>query len=362
MRELLAAKIKKEFKKTKSRYEKKYGAAIFDAGVKFSGNGFLLLEGRVLSQRQKQEAFLAAKEILEKNIYKLSDKPEIARRKSVKTEKNKIALKNKIKVVANPGEKLEIGWAVVKGDVVDMTVFFNKKKRKSGEWPASASSPASTRSNQGESLGVRATQALKGDIVRLLAKKAGRYLIQTSDLAIGWVKKEDIAEINNASLIRKWKKMKRVTAADEKMEIIKTKSERKKFVAFLRKYFNAPYLMGGVTEKGIDCSSLVQKLYLEIFKILLPRHSIDQAALGREINSAQSRFGDLVFLRHREKKYPHIGIVVDANGKIDNFLILNARRGNGGVTIQSLSEILKSYKLIGMRRIIEYFEKNLKYF
>lgn len=341
MHKSLIAKIQKEFKKIKSRYQKKYGAVVFDAGVKISRNGFLLLEGKILSKKQKQEVFFAAKEILEKNISKFSNKFETAgkkrAKKRAKATKDKITIKNTIKVVANPDDKLEIGWAVIKSDVVDLRSFFKK-----------------TSGNTSEG---RATQALRGDIVRLLAQKANQFLVQTNDLAIGWVKREDIVKTKDASLIRKWKKTKRMASAGQKIKIAKIEGERKKFVAFLEKYFNAPYLTGGVTEKGIDCSGLTQKFYSEIFGILLPKHSTDQAALGREINFAQSRFGDLVFLRHREKKYPHIGIVVDTNGKIDNFLILNARRDNGGVIIQSFSEVLKSYKLINTRRIIEYFRE-----
>jgi len=344
MRELLVDKIKKEFRKIRSRYQKKYGVVIFDAGVKVSRSGFLLLEGNVLSQKQKQEAFLAANEILEKNIFKFFGKSETAKKNRAKTAKDKITIKNMIKIVADPDDNLEIGWAVIKDKVVDMATFFNKTRGKSGENPASTSS----------SLGGRATQAVEGDIVRLLAQKAGRYLVQTNDLAIGWVKKEEIVKTNNTRLIRKWKKAKRITPGGKKIGITKKENGRKKFVAFLEKYFNAPYLMGGVTEKGIDCSGLTQKFYREIFGILLPKHSIDQAALGREINFAQSRFGDIVFLRHRGKKYPHIGIVADTNGKIDDFLILNARRDKGGVIIQSFFEVLKSYRLINTKRIIEY--------
>lgn len=313
--------IKKELLKIKTRYKKKYGAVFFDVKIKNSGN-FIFLEGKVLSERQKKEALLAAQKIL-KNV----------------------EIKNDIKVLSDPSEKLEIGWAVIKNEVVDLRSFFKKRAGSSGE------GPALTRA----SLGGRTTQALKGDIIRLLAQKAGRCLAQTSDLSMGWIKREDIVKTKNASLIRKWKKTKRLTAAGKKIEISKTESGRKRLVVFLRKYFNAPYLMGGVTEKGIDCSGLTQKFYLEIFKVFLPRHSTDQGALGKEINFAQSRFGDLVFLRHREKKYPHIGVVADTNAKIDDFLILNARRDNGGVVIQTFSEVLKSYKLISTRRIIEYF-------
>lgn len=43
-----------------------------------------------------------------------------------------------------------------------------------------------------------------------------------------------------------------------------------------RPWLDAPYRLGGVTEQGVDCSGLVQRLALEVLGVLLPRHSSDQ--------------------------------------------------------------------------------------
>ncbi len=66
----------------------------------------------------------------------------------------------------------------------------------------------------------------------------------------------------------------------------------------------APYLWGGRTRQGIDCSGLVQ-VALQACGIDCPRDSADQKALGQPIAQADLQRGDIVF-------FPgHVGIMVD---------------------------------------------------
>jgi gamma-D-glutamyl-L-lysine dipeptidyl-peptidase len=62
-------------------------------------------------------------------------------------------------------------------------------------------------------------------------------------------------------------------------------------VEVARTYLGAPYLWGGLTERGIDCSGLVHMAYRRTGRIL-PRDADQQEQAGSEV--ADPRAGDLV--------------------------------------------------------------------
>lgn len=65
-------------------------------------------------------------------------------------------------------------------------------------------------------------------------------------------------------------------------------------VAKAKEHLGTPYVWGGESPGGFDCSGLMQWTYGQ-FGIDLPRVSSDQAKAGREVSAAQARPGDLVF-------------------------------------------------------------------
>src|SRR5581483_2374831 len=67
------------------------------------------------------------------------------------------------------------------------------------------------------------------------------------------------------------------------------------FVAVAERFINCPYLWGGRTSLGLDCSALVQ-LALAETGIAAPRDSyMQQVALGAETKRPATRRGDLIF-------------------------------------------------------------------
>jgi gamma-D-glutamyl-L-lysine dipeptidyl-peptidase len=87
-------------------------------------------------------------------------------------------------------------------------------------------------------------------------------------------------------------------------------------------YLNAPYLWGGRTPFGIDCSGLVQMVY-KIKKIKLLRDASQQATHGESVSFvSETEPGDLAFFDDEEGNIIHVGIMVDkariihASGKV----------------------------------------------
>ncbi|MRX41905.1 SH3 domain-containing protein [Flavobacterium sp. LC2016-23] len=78
-------------------------------------------------------------------------------------------------------------------------------------------------------------------------------------------------------------------------------------------YLNAPYLWGGKTPFGIDCSGFTQMVYkLNGYKI--HRDASQQALEGEPLSFIEeSEAGDLAFFDNEEGKIIHVGIIMDNN-------------------------------------------------
>jgi cell wall-associated NlpC family hydrolase len=101
---------------------------------------------------------------------------------------------------------------------------------------------------------------------------------------------------------------------------------QKREFEFLRntaiKYLNSPYMWGGKSTFGVDCSGFTQMVF-KICGYRLLRDSGQQAAQGKPVKSLQeAKPGDLVFFKNAENNIHHVGIlleqekVVHASGKV----------------------------------------------
>ncbi len=103
-------------------------------------------------------------------------------------------------------------------------------------------------------------------------------------------------------------------------------------VSIVEKYKNAPYLWGGTTNLGIDCSGLSMNLYQQ-FGIFLPHFASKQINFGTTISSIENAtFGDLLFFKNDKNIIYHVAIFISKN-KIVHF-----SEKNGGFGIDKMKE------------------------
>lgn len=106
-------------------------------------------------------------------------------------------------------------------------------------------------------------------------------------------------------------------------------TETNDYVTIAARFLETPYLWGGRSGFGIDCSGLVQ-LALQMAGAEAPRDSDMQAAgLGTEISPDEARRGDLVFWKG------HVGILEDSD------TILHANGNTMSVARENLKDAIK---------------------
>ena len=90
-------------------------------------------------------------------------------------------------------------------------------------------------------------------------------------------------------------------------------TKKEKLVENALMYLNAPYLWGGRSPLGIDCSGFTQMVY-RLQGVDLPRDACQQAEVGTTLSFVEeSEAGDLAFFDNNEERITHVGIILENN-------------------------------------------------
>ena len=187
------------------------------------------------------------------------------------------------------------------------------------------------------------SQLLYGDLYEVIEKKEKWLLIKTVfDDYKGWIDNNQFLEIKSEDLFKKLSKNEAysldlinfVETLDKDLipvllgskisvsnhikhifdgQFSDKRKSRKDMIQTAKLYLNSPYLWGGKTPFGIDCSGLSQMVY-KINGYKIPRDAKDQVNLGRNLGFIEeSQEGDLAFFDNEEGEIIHVGILMKNN-------------------------------------------------
>lgn len=116
-------------------------------------------------------------------------------------------------------------------------------------------------------------------------------------------------------------------------------------------WLGVPYAFGGTDKrKGVDCSGLTTKVYLDAFSIKLPRNSAEQQQWCEPLSFDAMGIGDLVFFSSKGKRgsVGHVGIYV-GDGKMIH------SSSSKGVIVSDLSDSYYKRTYHSSGRVAKYY-------
>lgn len=121
--------------------------------------------------------------------------------------------------------------------------------------------------------------------------------------------------------------------------------EIKGMIDYAHKFRGVPYVFGGNTPKGFDCSGYTKYVFAKV-GVTLPRMADEQYRVGKKVSRSQLKPGDLVFFETYEPGISHSGIYI-GEGK---FISATSSRG---VAVDSLMDGYWGKRYRGATRVLK---------
>jgi len=176
---------------------------------------------------------------------------------------------------------------------------------------------------------LRQSQIEPGEVFRVLGYHEQHVLIMKSDQVVGWIMQSE-AGINPA-----------LTAFEPMISAGQSAED------FFSVWKGVPYLWGGITVAGTDCSGLTQRYFRDVLNRGIPKNTFDQRRFGiskglADLNADQAprlATHDLIFCtRIGGPGTHHVGIYIDGE-------VWHANRDRG-VIRQTLDQFLTTYQVL----------------
>ncbi|MEE4356246.1 MAG: C40 family peptidase [Desulfococcaceae bacterium] len=106
-------------------------------------------------------------------------------------------------------------------------------------------------------------------------------------------------------------------------------TENKKLLKSVAKWMGTPYLWGGCSDRGIDCSCLIKNIYAEVYGMDLNRTSLQLCSEDfRPVDTKNLKEGDIICFDMEKNGISHVGMYLKNNKFVHASLSKGVRISN----------------------------------
>ncbi len=117
-----------------------------------------------------------------------------------------------------------------------------------------------------------------------------------------------------------------------------------KMMEEIQSWLGTPYVYGGESKSGVDCSGFTQAVYSAV-DIDIPRTASQQAQASAKVAPGDLKFGDLIFFNTEGSGISHVGIYIG-----DGFFVHAS--SSRGVVRESLSKEYYAQRIVSAGRFM----------